>query len=155
MKFSTKEDIEAPIDHVFKVITDFDAFERQAMRRGAEVRRLDDLEEKGEGVSWEIAFPFRGKTRQMVVECTEFDPPLRLKFDSRMTGLDGDLVAELVALSRGRTRLSLEIELKPQNLSARLLVQSIKLAKGTLSKRFQIKVAEFAKATEENYKRMA
>lgn len=155
MKFVTREDIEAPIDHVFKVVTDFDAFERQAMRRGAEVRRLDELEAPGEGASWEIAFPFRGKTREMVVECTDYDPPLRVKFDSRMTGMDGDLVVDLVALSRGRTRLSLEIELKPQTLSARLMVQSIKLAKGTLSKRFQIKVAEFARTTEENYQRMA
>ncbi|MDQ2094177.1 SRPBCC family protein [Rhodalgimonas zhirmunskyi] len=155
MKFVTREDIEAPIDHVFKVLTDFEGFERQAMRRGAEVRRLDELEVPGEGARWALAFPFRGKPREMTVVCTEYDAPLRLNFESVMSGLDGDMKVELVALSRGRTRLSLEIEFKPKTLSARLLVQSIKLAKANISKRFQIKVAEFAKSTEENYKRMA
>jgi len=41
MKFSTREDVEAPVDYVFGQISDFGAFERQALRRGADVRRLD------------------------------------------------------------------------------------------------------------------
>ena len=40
MKFSTKEDIDAPIDAVFDMLCEFDQFERAAMRRGAEVLSL-------------------------------------------------------------------------------------------------------------------
>lgn len=155
MKFVTREDIEAPIEHVFGVISDFDHFERQAMRRGAEIKRLDALEAPGVGMAWDIAFPFRGKRREMEVQCVAWEPPLRYVFESTSPGLTGEMAAELVALSRGRTRLELSIELRPQSLSARLLVQSVKLARGTLNKRFQIRVAEFAKTTEENYRRRA
>ncbi len=155
MIFDTKEDIEAPLDHVFGVITDFDSFERQALRRGAEVTRLDALTSKGVGMAWNIGFRMRGKDRKLHAEVTEYDTPNRTVIESRSPGLDGQLVAELVALSRNRTRLSLSIELKPQNLSARLLVQSLKLARGNLNKRFMVRVAEFAKDTEDRYQRMA
>lgn len=155
MKFRTREDIGAPIDHVFDVVSDFEGFERQALRRGAEVRRLDGPETPGIGTGWDIAFPFRGKRRDMQVEVMEFEPQGRMLFRSRMTGMTGHLAVDLMALSRARTRMELEIDLSPESLTARLLVQSIRLARSSLNKRFQVRVAEFAKDVEDRYARMA
>ena len=42
MKFSTREDIEAPVDHVFAEVSDFAGFERRALRHGADITRLDE-----------------------------------------------------------------------------------------------------------------
>lgn len=153
MKFETREDIEAPLEHVFQVVSDLDGFERQALRRGAEVTRRDTLRAPGVGMTWDVAFKMRGKLREMQIVLTEYDAPYRMLFVSTSPSLAGDLEIELVALSRLRTRLNLVIALKPQNLSARLLVQSLKLARGNLNKRFNIRVAEFAKDTEERYQR--
>ncbi|WP_372610549.1 SRPBCC family protein [Aquicoccus sp.] len=156
MIFTTKEDIEAPREHVFAAVSDFDRFERQALRRGAEISRLDSQTEPGLGMMWHIAFRFRGKRREIQIELVEYDPPNRMVFESRSPNMDGQMIVDLVALSPHRTRLGLEIELKPTTLAARLLVQSMKLAKGNLNKRFKIRVAEYAKATEESYRsRMA
>lgn len=153
MKFTTREDIEAPIDYVFGVVSDFDGFQRQAMRRGADVARTDALEAPAAGMAWDIAFPFRGKRREMAVEMVDYAPSNHMVFHSRLTGMDGVMTVDLLALSRGRTRLELGIELMPKSLSAKLLVQSMKLAKGNLNKRFKVRVAEFAKTTEDKYQR--
>ncbi|HAR54496.1 MAG TPA: hypothetical protein DCS45_21865, partial [Roseovarius nubinhibens] len=132
MKFSSKEDVEAPIDFVFAQVSDFASLERSALRRGAEVQRVDDLTSAGAGMAWDAAFEFRGKRRQTRLELVEYDAPNAMNFLSTSQALTADVAVELVALSRKRTRLQMTIDLKPQNLSARLLVQSLKLARGSI-----------------------
>ncbi|MBQ0803018.1 MAG: SRPBCC family protein [Sulfitobacter litoralis] len=151
MKFSTKEDIDAPIDAVFEMLCEFDQFERAAMRRGAEVQRVDQLAEPGAGMQWEAAFDMRGKRRALQVEMDRFERPTEMKLETRSQGLTGDMSFDLVALSRSRTRIMVALDLKPQNLSARLLVQSLKLAKNALTKKFKKRVGDYAKDMDERY----
>ncbi len=153
MKFSTKEDIEAPIQFVFEQVTNFQAFERSALRRGAEVQRVDNLSSPGVGMAWDVAFKMRGKRRELKMELTSLDVPNGLVLTSRSSKMGGHMVIDLVALSRGRTRMSTEIELKPINLSSRLLVQSLKLARSNLTGRYKLRVAEFARDLEDRFAR--
>lgn len=155
MKFSTKEDIEAPIDHVFNEVSDFQAFERAALRRGAEVQRVDSLQAPGPGMSWRAQFKFRGRKREASIEVTQYDRPNALTCAFETGLLHGTLEVDLVALSRNRTRLSVVAELSPRNLTARLLMQSIKLARSSVDKKFRFRIAHFAKELEERHKRMA
>lgn len=153
MKFSTKEDIEAPIDAVFDMLCDFEMFERAAMRRGAEVQRTDSKTVPGAGMGWRAAFSLRGKRRQVEIETVTFDRPNEMVYECRSEGLMTFMTLELVALSRNRTRVLVALDIKPMNLSARLLVQSLKLAKTSLTKKYKLRVAEFAKTLEDRYGR--
>lgn len=152
MKFSTKEDIQAPIDAVFDMLCDFESFERAAMRRGAEVQRLDDRKEPGVGIMWDAKFTMRGKRRELQLEMVEFDRPNDMAFESTSPGVLGRTSFELIALSRTQTRVVVALELKPLTLSARLLVQSLKLAKTSLTQKFKKRVAEYAVSMEERYR---
>ncbi|WP_299138675.1 SRPBCC family protein [uncultured Tateyamaria sp.] len=155
MKFSAREDIAAPIDQVFAALCDFEGFERQAMRRGADVQRVDPLTQAGAGMKWQVAFSMRGRKRDVSIELVRFDVPNELVFDVKSTGIDGDFSVELLALSRNRTRMAIALDITPLNLSARLLVQSLKLAKNNLNKRFKLRVAEYAKGLEDRLQRSA
>lgn len=155
MKFSTREDIEAPIDAAFDMLCDFESFERSAMRRGAEVQRLDDLRAPGVGMTWAAVFDLRGKRREIEVEMVTFDRPNEIVVESTSPGLIGQMSFELVALSRSRTRILVELEVKPLNLSARLLVQSLKLAKASLTKKYKIRVSDYTRTMEDRYARRA
>jgi carbon monoxide dehydrogenase subunit G len=153
MKFSTKEDIEAPIDAVFEMLCDFEMFERAAMRRGAEVQRTDSKTDRGIGMSWRALFNLRGKRRQVDIEMTTFDQPNEIVFECKSSGLLTMLTMELLVLSKNRTRVEIAFDIKPLNLSARLLVQSFKLAKSSMTKKYKLRVAEFAKSMEERHQR--
>lgn len=144
MELTAREDIDAPLDRVFAAVSDFGALERQAMRRGIEVQRRGGAAGPETGMGWEVEFTFRGKIRKADITLSDLDAPERMVFDTVSGGLDIRMVMDLIALSRTRTRISVATELKPRTLSARLLVQSLKLAKGGLEKRYRTRMAGLA-----------
>ncbi|WP_299920799.1 SRPBCC family protein [uncultured Pelagimonas sp.] len=152
MELTAREDIEAPLDRVFAEITDFEGIERQVLRRGIDVQRTNDPGEVAEGLSWEAGFKFRGKTRTAAIELAQYSAPEQMVFDSVSGGLEARTTVDLVALSRSRTRIGVTTEFVPKTLSARLLVQSLKLAKGGLDKRFKTRMAHLAKDLENRLK---
>lgn len=151
MQFSAREDISAPIEHVFVAVSDFDGFERQILRRGAEIQRKDPSGGAGIGSEWKAKFEFRGKERKVTARITEFDAPNGYKSSGKTGGLEGDFGVELVSLSPNRTRMTVSLDLTAKTLAGRLLVQSLKFAKGNLSKRFSKRVFGFAQGIEAKY----
>lgn len=153
MQFTTKEDIEAPIAFVWQQATDFAAFERQALRRGADVTRRDSQSRVGVGSGWDIKFVFRGKERRMSADIVTFEQPNSYSVQSSSGGIDGTTVVDLVALSRGRTRLSVTIDISAKSLAARLMLQSLKLAKSSLNRRFVGRIESMATEMQERHRR--
>lgn len=148
MQFTAREDISAPIDRVFAAVTDFEAFERAILRRGAEIERTDTLTVPAPGMAWRSKFEFRGKTRKMDAELTRFEAPETFAISTNSAGMDGEVVVELVQLSPRQTRLQIITLLKPRSMSAKLLVQTLRLAKGSLLKRYRGGVRKFARDLE-------
>lgn len=155
MQFKASEDIEAPIDFVFSQVSDFERFERTALRRGADVVRTDNLKAPGVGMSWQGQFVFRGKTREMRGTLSIYEPPNQLQFDARVGGLEVVFTVDLVALSRARTRLTVASMLKPHNIPARLLYQSLKLVKNNMVRRMNTRLADYAEELEDRHARIA
>ncbi len=155
MKMSAQEDIEAPIAFVYEQVTDFPGFERQALRRGAEVVSVESPTALAPGLAWDVSFKLRGKQRKVQIEVTRLDPPNGLVIGSRASTIGGEMVVDLVALSRTRTRMSVAISMEPKTLSGRLMVQSMKLARKTLTRRMRKRLGEYASDMEERHKRIA
>ena len=75
MKFSAREDIDGAIEDVFRFLTDFEAFERQAIRRNVDVQRTDSLRQPGVGMEWHTQFRLRGRVRQLDITLSALEPP--------------------------------------------------------------------------------
>lgn len=149
MKLTTREDVAAPIEAVFAQIADFGWFERAAMRRGAEVVRTDKLTQPGKGMSWHADFEYRGRDRKADVDLAEYDPPEGMTLIMRAAGLEVACIIELIAMSRTRTRMNITMDATPRTIPARLMIQSAKLARTNIQKRYRRRIAEYAAELEE------
>lgn len=144
MKFSAREDIEAPIEDVFVAVSDFDAFERRMLRRGVDVTRNEAINIGQIGAQWRVKFRWRGRAHDVNAELVSLAPGEGYAISSKASGIECLSTVDLVALSKMRTRLFVSIDLTPTTLSSRLLIQSLRLAKGNLTRRFKSRVHEFA-----------
>ncbi len=149
MKFTTREDIAADIEYVFASVSDFDGLERAALRRGAEVVRTDTLSAPGKGMTWKASFLFRNRDRDADLELTDYDAPHGLTLFSKVSGFEAEVKVDLVALSPQRTRMNLDVDLKPKSIPARLMLQSMKLARSNMVKKFRRRVADYAQSIED------
>ena len=151
MHFSSRTDIEAPIEFVFETLSDFEGWERAALRRGADVSRIDKLKMPGPGMAWNGRFRFRGKPREIEIQLTEIERNARMAFAAASTMFQATIEAELVRLAANRTRLVAHLTVKPMTLGARLVLQSVKLAKGKAQHRLNKRMAQLAAELEQRY----
>ncbi|WP_371156904.1 SRPBCC family protein [Jannaschia sp. 2305UL9-9] len=150
MKFVATEEIAAPIDVVWARVSDFEAFERRAAGKAGQVSRSPEGPAKA-GTKWTGSVEAAGKVRQASVTLLELDAPHRMDLEGGSDGMTVTLDVMLEALSPTKTRLTVTTEAKARSLAARLMLQSAKLARPQLAKRYKGRVAGFADKIEKSY----
>jgi len=155
MQFATTEDIDVPAAYVFARIIDVSRHERRAMRRGAEVVRRDGRGPVHVGSAWDVAVVHRGKLRELSMEIVGLQAPTRLAFAGRSRLLLGSAEVRLIALSATTTRVKVVSKIKADTLQGRLLLQSLKIARSSLNRRFQAVIAQQLRQLVTNYQRHA
>lgn len=61
------------------------------------------------------------------------------------------LTTETISLSRKRTRVLIGLDIRPTTLTARIILQSLKLAKGSMAAKLDTRFAAFTKDIEDRY----
>jgi hypothetical protein len=149
MKLATKKDIEAPIAKVWAGLADHQAWERAAMRRGVDVSRTDSLRNPGPGMAWTARFDYRGKSRKADLTLSEMVEPSHLGFSLLSDAIEIVSRVELIEMSAKRTRIIVDSEIKPRSLGARLFLQSLRLARAKVDRKFDSKVGQLAADLEQ------
>jgi hypothetical protein len=170
MKFSASADVGLSAAALFAIIADIDAHERAALKRGAVLRRMANAPETapgtgpadvpgsgsgsgsgsgpGPGLTWAGTVPLRGKRRPMTLRIETWKPPESVTVAGESPNFTFRFDLDLLALSRTQTRLRVGLEARPLTLTGRLLIQSARLGKGRLDRRFRARVEAFAAAAE-------
>ncbi|MEO6299268.1 MAG: SRPBCC family protein [Paracoccaceae bacterium] len=152
MRLAAKYDVEAPVEFVFAQLADFNAWERSAMRRGADIARTDALTKDGPGMSWLTTFGFRNKDRSVTIKLDELDPTSTLAVTAAARIADGILRIELLDLAARRTRVEVKLDIKPKSLAARIYVQSLRLTRSRVERNFAQRVAQLAVEIEDRFR---
>ncbi|SMX43331.1 SRPBCC family protein [Octadecabacter ascidiaceicola] len=152
MEFTTREDIEAPIEYVFEQVTDFASFERSIMRRGGDVERISGGDSAVVGTKWHVKFLLRGAERVVNAEVVSVDAPNAITIDVTSKSANATLQVDLVALSPARTRLNVRAKATAKSIPAKLLFQSVKFARSKNKSKFNTLVANFAEDVETRYR---
>ena len=152
MKFSARQDIDAPAAFVFDAFADFNAWERAGLRRGAEVLRTDGASTTHVGMTWQVKFLFRGKKRVVDIQLQDMAPPHRLEFLAQSAAMETAIVVEIVEMSALRSRVHVVCNVQPRTLTARLFIQSLRLARAKADRKYAQRIAEIAADITARYK---
>jgi hypothetical protein len=104
------------------------------------------------GMAWRLRFTFKGKQRKMSIRFADAEPGSHLAWAFDSVPIEGTVKVELVSLSPRRTRLTMVSDIRPKTLAARLMIQSLRLAKGRVQRRFDLRTGQLANMIEEHYR---
>ena len=153
MEFSSQQRVAAPRGFVFEQASDFTAFERQALRRGIEIERRGGPAPVGR--AWSASVPVMGREREIAAEIIGFDAPQDYTVRGESSGLEIVVRVEAQPETTGESRLGLSVTLAPRSMPGRLVLQSLKLARGTLETRLAGRLEGYAREIEARWARRA
>lgn len=148
MQLTATEILTGHIEEVFVSLTDFSAAEKTALERGVNIRRLDALAEPGVGVRWQIDFFARGRERRAEIEVVKLTKPTSLKYEGHVGGLLFETNVACRVLDSNATEVTVITKLRARSMSARVLIQSMKIARRRVVKRYRQSVRRVLRDVE-------
>lgn len=146
MNITLRRDVDAPQDAVFAALSNFERWESQARASGVSLSRLDP--DAGLGTAWRVVADFKGLRRRFVARIVACHAPDRLDLALEGDGMSALIPARIVPRGAGTSTLLAEIDMRPETLKARLMVQSLRFARGALIQRLDRALAQFATTVE-------
>ena len=153
MKLTAKTDIEVPASFVFATLVDHPSWEREAVRNGAEVDRPEGTPATGLGAAWRVRGHFKGKPRKVFLKIVEFVVDQRIVLSIDSPTIEGSARFEVMVLSPRRSRLRVDLEIKPKTLAARLFINTMRLAKGRVQAKFETRLGLMGGRIKDRYER--
>ncbi|RYI24863.1 MAG: SRPBCC family protein [Acetobacteraceae bacterium] len=153
MKLTAKTDLEVPAAFVFATLIDHATWEREAVRNGVEVERPAGTPDAGVGAEWRVRGHFRGKARKALIRIEDMSADQRLALQIDSPSIEGTSLVEVMVLSPRRSRVRVDLEVKPKTLAARLFINTMRLAKGRVQARFEKGLGQLGARIKDRYER--
>lgn len=143
MELTSEQEIAAPRAQVFAALTDFAAVEARMKARGTTLERLDSGTTT-EGAEWEARFRLRGRERRLHLVLADCAAPEKLGLTGDSPAFAIESMITLAAPTPETTRMRVTFIARPRTTGARLALQSLRLVRGRMERRFDAAVARLA-----------
>ena len=144
MILETVDFVSAPVASVFDAYTDHERMEMLARARRAEVARGGDAADGPLGLVWNVRAPFRGRMWEAELRIKEIESPRKVVVVSSGGAFTGAMTVLFEETGEAATRVTTRVEVTGVTVPAKMLVSTLALAHGEISRRFAARMAGFA-----------
>lgn len=148
MKFVNHTEVRRSAEAVFTYISKLDALEERARAGGVKVMRLSGDGALTPGTEWEVEGRFAGADRKVEIRLERVKVPSSLIFKNKTGGTEVDFEVQVLPQAANRTRLRTITDMKARSLSARLILQSMRLIRPRINGRIDSALGKLAKRIE-------
>lgn len=150
MQFRHTQEINAPVDYVFKRATNFSRFENTPVKEGVSFKRRDRHPVRI-GTQWRVSVPIRGRVRRFNVELSEMVPPRTISYRSVSLSYQAALSLTFTPTSAESCRLDMILVAQSRSFSTSMVFNTIRLARKRINRRIRERMERLADRLEEDY----
>jgi len=134
MKIGASRDFKRARAKVFDSFADPAQMDKVFGEQGANLRREGA---GGPGTVWHLDVVSGGKVRPMIITLIDMEKPVAMQLRVTSEMVDADVVFAFADLPERGCQVSAEIDLAPRTLTARVAIQTLRLAKGKVEQKIQ------------------
>ena len=143
--------INVPQRFAFERATDFALFEEKGFGKLDPFERRSDIIAPEIGARWRTAAEFQGRPRRFSIQLLEMDPSEWLVLGNKSEKYDVEARFRFTETGDAQTTFSFHLVAKARSITAKLILQTIQLARGRIEKSMQADFEEMAKKMEASY----
>ncbi|MCC1492226.1 SRPBCC family protein [Cognatishimia sp. F0-27] len=148
MKFTSTTQIAAAPEHVFALLSDCDWIEARARNSGLDPKRVPPDAAFAVGTAWQMRSEVHGVVRDISVVVQDCTEPVRIGFLARAGGVEFVTALALAPHGTGGTVATVTVDVLAKSLSAKVLMQPMKVAKAQIARKLDARIAAYAAELE-------
>jgi len=151
MELSYNCTINVPQAFAFTRATDFEKFELEGFGNLGRFEPVSEIRAPEIGARWRTSSEFQGRPRRFSLELFELEPNQKLVLGNKSEKYDIEAHFGFDEISAEETGFSFRLDAKAQSITARLILQTIQLARGRIEKSMQTDFENMARRMETAY----
>jgi len=151
MELTYQRIINVPPSYAFACATDFGRFETEGFGNLAPFEPRNDIRAPEIGARWRTAAEFQGRPRRFSLQLLELVEPNRLVMGNKSEKYDVEAQMTFNDAGDGTTAFSFTLKAKARSITAKLILQTIQLARGRIVSSMQADFDQMAERMEAAY----